>query len=139
MAKEISTTKITATKDLPVTPPKDLEYLDLRSNFKALQLSNANYFGNLKESKEKLVVQIAGNVFYEELKCVSYNPDLQLLNAAITIKQSGGYGGGPCTNGSAEYVRFYVDYLRNGNWIDEGVAATNVHDLPADTYCLTSG
>jgi hypothetical protein len=65
MAKEISTTKITATKDLPVTPPKDLEYLDLRSNFKALQLSNANYFGNLKESKEKLVVQIAGNVFYE--------------------------------------------------------------------------
>ena len=135
MAKEISTTKITAAKDLPVTPPKDLEYLDLRSNFKALQLSNANYFGNLKESKEKLVVQIAGNVFYEELKCVSYNPDLQLLNAAITIKQSGGYGGGPCTNGSAEYVRFYVDYLRNGTWVDEGVAATNVHDLPADTYC----
>lgn len=116
MAKEISTTK-------------ELQYLNLRSTFKVLQLSNANYFGNLKESKEKLVVQIAGNVFYEELKCVSYNPGSQLLNAAITIKQNAGYNGDPCTNGSIEYVRFYVDYLRNGNWIDEGLANTNVHDL----------
>ena len=74
MAKEISTTKITATKDLPTDAAKDLQNLDLRSTFKALQLSNTNYFGNLKESKEKPVVQIAGNTFYEELKCVSYHP-----------------------------------------------------------------
>ena len=136
MAKEISPTKIKATKDLQANTTKDLQHLDMRSSFKALQLSNANYFGNIKESKEKSVVQIAGNIFYEELKCVSYNPDSQLLNAAITIKQSGGYGGGPCTNGSVEYVRFYVDYLRNGNWVDEGIAATNVHDLTfSEDFC----
>ena len=110
-------------------PKKELEHINLRATFKVLQLSNANYFGNLKESKLKPVELIAGNVFYEELKCVSYNPATQLLNAAITIKQGGGYSGGPCTNGSFEYVRFYVDYLRNGNWIDEGVVSTNVHDL----------
>jgi len=108
---------------------KDLEHVNLRPVFKVLQLSNENYFGNLKDSKQKPIELIAGNTFYEEVKCVSYNPVTQILNAAIVIKQNGGYSGGPCTNGSFEYVRFYVDYLRNGVWIDEGVVSTNVHDL----------
>lgn len=108
---------------------QDSRHLELRTHFKVLQLSNANYFGNLKDSKLKPVELITGNTFYEELKCVSYNPYTDLLNAAIVVKQGSGYSGGPCTNGSLEYVRFYVDYLRNGNWIDEGVAFTNVHDL----------
>ncbi len=117
-------------------PKKDLEHVDFRSTFKVLQLSNPNYFGNLKDSKLKPVEQIAGNVFYEELKCVSYHPATQVLHAAISIKQGGGYSGGPCTNGSFEYVRFYVDYLRNGTWIDEGVVSTNVHDLSfQETLC----
>jgi hypothetical protein len=107
-----------------------LEHINLRSDFKLLQLTNPNYFGNLNESKFKAIQVIAGNVFYEELKCVSYNPFTKMLNAAISIKQNGGYGGNSCTNGSLEYVRFYVDYLRDGNWIDEGLASTNVHDLP---------
>ena len=110
-------------------PQKDLEHVNLRSVFKVLQLSNENYFGNIKDSQFKPVELIAANVFYEELKCVSYNPGTQLLNAAIVIKQNGGYSGGSCTNGSFEYVRFYVDYLRNGSWVDEGVVSTNVHDL----------
>ena len=110
-------------------PKKDLEHVNLRSVFKVLQLSNENYFGNIKDSQFKPVEFIAANVFYEELKCVSYNPGTQLLNAAIVIKQNGGYSGGSCTNGSFEYVRFYVDYLRNGSWVDEGVVSTNVHDL----------
>ena len=110
-------------------PKRELEHINLRPAFKVLQLSNANYFGNLKDSQLKPVELIAGNTFYEALKCVSYNPSTQSLNAAISIKQNGGYSGGPCTNGSFEYVRFYVDYLRDGNWIDEGVVSTNVHDL----------
>ncbi|HTL08987.1 MAG TPA: hypothetical protein VL307_12035, partial [Chitinophagaceae bacterium] len=85
-------------------PRKDLEHINLRSSFKVLQLSNPNYFGNLKDSQLKPVEQIAGNVFYEELKCVSYSPATQILHAAITVKQNGGYSGGPCTNGSFEYV-----------------------------------
>lgn len=108
--------------------PPVLEHLGLRNHFKVLQLANPNYFGNLKESKFKQVELIAGNTFYEDLKCVSYKPAAQLLNAAIVVKQGSGYSGGPCTNGSFEYVRFYVDYLRDGNWVDEGVASTNVHD-----------
>lgn len=106
-----------------------LQHFDLRMNFKALQLSNVNYFGNIKESKLKSVMAIAGNTFYEDIKCVSYNPDTTLLHAAIVVKQGSGYSGGPCTNGSIEYVRFYVDYARNGTWVDEGVVGTNVHDL----------
>ena len=106
-----------------------LEHVELRPHFKTLQLENPNYFGNLKESKQKAAILIAGNTFYEELKCVSYHPSTQILNAAILLKQGAGYSGGPCTNGSFEYVRFYLDYDRNGTWVDEGFMGTNVHDL----------
>lgn len=114
---------------MSVQNKSELQHFDLRQNFKVLQLSNANYFGNIKESTLKPVILITGNTFYEELKCVSYNPVTQMLNAAISIKQQLGYYGGACTHGSIEYVRFYVDYLRNGTWTDEGFIGTNVHDL----------
>ena len=114
---------------------KEDELIEFRKNFRLLLLENPDYFGNLSEAKlsvknYKPVVKIISNTFFEELTCVSFNPQTSELRAVVKIKQTSGYLGGPCTAGSKEYVRFYVDYNRDGNWIDEGVVNFDVHDLP---------
>lgn len=111
------------------------ECIGLRKNFQLLLLENPNYFGNLTEVGEMIEdlepqVQIISDTSYEELTCVSFNPEKDELKGVVQIKQSSGYSGGPCTDGSKEYVRFYVDYNRDGTWIDEGVVNFDVHDLP---------
>jgi hypothetical protein len=68
--------------------------------------------------------------FFEELTCVGYNPENNDLMAVVQIKQIEGYGGGPCGGGTQEYVRFFVDYERNGTWINEGVVSFIAYDLP---------
>lgn len=109
--------------------------VELRQNFKLVLLENPDYFGNLTEAGLALeelepVVKMVSNTHYEELTCVSFNPDTDELRAVVQVKQTGGYAGGPCTDGSKEYVRFYVDYDRNGSWVDEGVVNFDAHNLP---------
>ncbi len=104
-----------------------------RLQFKELVLANPNYFGNLADSQIKPVKKIIGNTFYEELTCIGYNPDANLLEATIQIKRPTGYGGTLCQPGTREYVRFFVNY--GGGWVDAGVVATNVHDLPNANDC----
>jgi hypothetical protein len=79
-----------------------------RTNFAALILGNPNYFGNLTDSSFEPVASIQGNTTYEELKCVGYNPDVDLLKAVIWVKLPIGFLGGLCSAGSQEYVRFYI-------------------------------
>jgi hypothetical protein len=114
---------------------KEHELRELRKNFRLLLLENPNYFGNLSEAKlpgkeYKPVTKIISNTFFEELTCLSFNPLTNELKAVVKVKQTSGYSGGPCTTGSKEYVRFYVDYNRDGNWVDEGAVNFDVHDLP---------
>ena len=45
-----------------------------RATFKALLLTNPNYFGNLAESPFTPVIPISINTHYEELVCVGYHP-----------------------------------------------------------------
>lgn len=71
------------------------------------------------------------NVSYEELSCVGYNPETEELTAIIKIKRSFGYNGNLCSNGSFEYVRFYVNY--GGGYQDVGYVGVNVHDI-ADSF-----
>ena len=71
-----------------------------RTHFKALLLSNPNYFGNLKGSKFKPVKLIASNKTYEELTCVGFNPEFDRLEATLRIKQNSGYSGDLCSLGS---------------------------------------
>jgi hypothetical protein len=99
-----------------------------RQEFRRLIVKNPNYFGNLKDTALKAVKAMVGNTSYEELTCVGFNPQRSSLEATIAIKRPFGYGGGLCTAGTTEYVRFFLDY--GAGWEDAGVAGVKVHDLP---------
>jgi hypothetical protein len=101
-----------------------------RQHFNLLLASNPNYFSNLIDSPFKGVVKQIGNTTYEELGCVGLNPQLDLLEAVVQIKQNNGYSGGICAAGSLEYVRFYADYSNSGTWTDLGFSSVRVHDIP---------
>lgn len=101
-----------------------------RGNFHALLLANPNYFGNLSASPFKAVLNIQGDTAYESLGCVGYNPQFEQLRATINIKQDSGYAGAICTTGSNEYVRFYLSYDGGATWLDQGLTAVNVFDVP---------
>lgn len=109
--------------------------LDLRRSFKILLLENPNHFGNLTELKlpniAAPVQKKVSDTTYEELTCLGYNPESRDLGAVVRVKLMGGYSGGPCTDGSKEYVRFYLDY-GDGVWVDEGAVNFDAHDLPFD-------
>ena len=102
-----------------------------RGQFKALLLSNPNYFGNLADSKFKAVINLQGNTTYEEIGCVGFQPQFNRLEAVIFVKQQTGYGGGICSNGSQEYVRFYLSYDNGATWGDVGVTGFTAYDIPA--------
>src|SRR5436190_1968327 len=98
----------------------------MRNNSAFHLLQNPNYFGTIKDpvivKKYNPVVDLSGSQsFYEELYCIAYNPDTKALGAVVIVKQSSGYSGTACVGGSREYVRFFVDYNRNGTWVDEGL------------------
>ncbi|HKA69131.1 MAG TPA: hypothetical protein VKG85_08460 [Actinomycetes bacterium] len=117
--------------------PDDAQVADVpltRSRLLTLLAANPNYFGNLEGSAFSLVEPKAADSTYEEIGCVAYSPERDRLEATIVIKRSYGYTGGPCESGSLEYVRFFVQY-GSGSWIDAGMTAARVHDLPAGTDC----
>lgn len=104
-----------------------------RARFRALITSNPNYFGNLPDSKFKAVKKIVASTGFEKLTELGYNPHLKQLTATFDLKKSSGYGGDLCSDGSQEYVRFYVD-LGSG-WKDAGLVAADVHDIPIRKDC----
>lgn len=124
-ATTATTTLTTTLAAATVHPPE-------RTKFRALLLANPNYFGNLKDSPFKPVKPMVGNTTYEELTCVGYNPDANLLKAVVWVKLDGGYGGKICTNGSVEYVRFYVSFDNGASWQDQGLASFNAYDVPGE-------
>jgi hypothetical protein len=69
-----------------------------------------------------------GDTFWEEVTCVGYNPALQQLVAVVSIKQTSGYQGGLCVDGSPEYVRFFVDW--GSGLTDVGLTSFAAHDIP---------
>src|SRR5262245_34782777 len=81
-----------------------------RAAFKALLLSNPNYFGNLAESPFKAKLSVSGNTYYEELVCIGYHPQQQRLEGVVYIYQPTGYGSDICGPGTTEFVRFYVSH-----------------------------
>ena len=112
-----------------LTPTSDLPVEKERQSFRHLLLSNPNYFGNLKASPFKPVKTIISQTTYEELKCVGYNPQLSRLEAVIWIKRPAGYGGGICTSGTPEYIRFYLSYDNGATWLDQGLTSFTAYDV----------
>lgn len=116
---------------------KDDQLMELRSSFTELLIANPNHFGNLSNSRFKAKQKLAMNTFFEEIGCVSYNPESRELRASVAIKRSGGYGGDLCSKGSVEYVRFYLDY--GNGWLDQGMAVFQTYDIPhKDNLCYTA-
>jgi hypothetical protein len=101
-----------------------------REQFRALILANPNYFGNVKESPFKPAKVILSNTTYEEAKCVGFNPQFDRLEAVVLVKQESGYGGDVCSNGTPEYVRFYVSFDDGTTWEDQGMVSFTAYDIP---------
>src|ERR1044071_3964527 len=72
--------------------------------------------GNL--SKKLVLPQ--GIKHWEELTCAGYNPTFKRLEAVVNVKQATGYNGNLCSNGSLEYVRFFMDFHDGAGFRDMG-------------------
>lgn len=109
------------------------QYTREREQFRALLTSNPNYFGNLKVSPFKPVLSIQSNTTYEELGCVGFQPQFDRLEAVVYINQPSGYGGGICSPGTREYVRFYLSSDNGATWMDQGLTSFTAYDIPEGT------
>ena len=106
-----------------------------RRQFKSLLSSNTNYFGNYPESGYDAVSKISKNTKYEEITCIGYIPDSNILTATVQIKRPYGYGGNQCGAGTMEHIRFYIDYGGSDGWEDLGLGGVKVWDLPNADDC----
>jgi hypothetical protein len=108
-----------------------------RTQFRRLIAANPNHFGTLAGTPYADLLPVvepkSSDTGYEEIGCVAYSPERDRLEATIVVKRSSGYGGGPCTAGSVEWVRFFVD--SGSGWVDAGAAAARVFDVPDGTDC----
>ncbi len=106
-----------------------------RRQFKTLLASNPNYFGNFPESGYDAVTKLSKKTKYEEITCIGFNPDTNILTATVQVKLPYGYGGNQCGTGTMEHIRFYIDYGSGGGWEDLGLGGVKVWDLPNDKDC----
>lgn len=104
-----------------------------RAAFKALLLTNPNYFGNLADSSLTPVLALSRNTHYEELACVGYHPQQERLEAVVYIHQPSGYGSDICGAGTPEYVRFYLSFDDGATWQDQGLTSFQAHNIPEGT------
>ena len=72
-----------------------------------------------------------GDTTYEQLTCIGLDPNApDQLVGIIRVKKGSGYSGGPCTNGSAEYVTFWGDFDADGSYETcLGTASVAVYDV----------
>jgi hypothetical protein len=109
-------------------------YRKEREQFLELLGKNPNYFGTAEGSKLPAVVPQQGDTSYEELTCIGLYPERNFLEGIIKIKRPSGYLGDLCSGGSKEYVRFFIDWNGDGDFVDwnddAGVTAVAVHDVP---------
>ncbi len=105
-----------------------------RCNFHKLLEANPNYFGQLSKSKFAAAEKIQGDTSFEEIECVGLFPEKNLIEAIIEVKRPYGFNGDLCHKGSNEYIRFYLDWDRDGDFNDPGedlgFVALEVHDIP---------
>lgn len=81
---------------------------------------------NLSSLMEKWQ-KTAGDTKYEQLLCVGLDTNANQLVGIVHLRESIGYGGGPRTTGSTEYVAFWVDW--GSGWEYVGTTSVTVHDF----------
>jgi len=64
-----------------------------RAEFKKLIIENPNYFDTFPQVKIKPVFPMSTNTKYEELRCIGFYPEQDLLEAIIDVKLPYGYKG----------------------------------------------
>ena len=106
-----------------------------RRQFKTLLVSNPNYFGNYPDGGYDAVSKLSKNKKYEEITCIGFNPDTNILTATVQVKLPYGYGGNQCGAGTFEHIRFYIDYGSGDGWEDLGLGGVKVWDLPNADDC----
>lgn len=121
----------------------DKEVESERVQFKQLIVMNPNYFGTFPEVEIEPIKPMKVNTKYEELRCIGFYPEQDLLEVIIDVKLPYGYKGDLCSPGSFEYVRFFVDWDGDGDFTDAdedvGIGSVNVHDIPdSNGACLDS-
>lgn len=104
-----------------------------REKFRGLILANPNYFGNIEASPFPPVVKLQLNTTYERLACVGFQPQFNRLDAVVYINQPNGYGGGVCSAGTPEYLRFYLSGDNGVTWQDVGLTSFTAYDIAAGT------
>jgi hypothetical protein len=106
-----------------------LELPPERSQFRALLALHPDAFGSMAKPGTKAPFAISNATFYEELACLGFQPELRRLEAVVLIKRPNGFLGGLCSNGSTEYVRFYLSYDDGATWLDLGQEQFQAYDL----------
>jgi hypothetical protein len=104
-----------------------------RAKFRALLLTNPNYFGNLAESSFTPVLPISGNTYYEQLGCIGYQSQQRQLEGVVYINQPSGYGTDICGPGTTEFVRFYLSFDQGATWQDQGLTSFQAYNIPSGT------
>lgn len=121
-------------KSSNVKKPKKQEVEPERAQFLELLKKNPNHFGTLPISDIDPIYPLKCNTRYEELNCIGLYPEDNFLEAILQVKLPYGFLGDLCSAGSHEYVRFYIDWNGDGDFIDlnedAGVSAVKVHDIP---------
>jgi hypothetical protein len=74
-------------------------------------------------------IDLKSNTFWEQLNCVGFNPNLSQLEAVVSIKQATGYSGNLCSNGSTEYVAFFVDWGDGAGFQPVGLTSFKASDI----------
>jgi hypothetical protein len=118
-------------------PPSDhFAFHQERTNFKFNLLKNPNYYGTFPGLGD-VINEINYNTTFEELVCLGLNPGTGFeaegtLEAVVQINLGNGYDSGPCSGGSTEWVRFYVE--DGSTWTDLGATGVTVYNLPGSNF-----
>src|SRR5215216_713951 len=112
----------------------DDDLLKRREEFGTRLLENPNYFGTLANSALAPQVDQKYDTTFEELHCIGLYPERDFLEAILEVKLPFGFLGDLCSQGSREYVRFFLDWDGDGDFNDPGedlgFAAVGVNDIP---------
>ncbi|GGW39386.1 hypothetical protein [Arenibacter certesii] len=119
---------------IPEAATKTATFHYTRHQFKSLVAINPNYFGAYEKMDSPdigpAVYPQKGNTNYEELKCIGIFPEKDEVEAIFNVKLPYGFGGNLCTDGSKEYVAFYIDYGAGFQAVGPAVAV-NTHNMAA--------